>query len=55
MAAFRIFRHAELVSASISPIQPKVCGARWTLKQVQGAESGEQQVPTNPILIRLDR
>jgi hypothetical protein len=55
MAAFRLFRHAELVSASISPVQPKVGGVRWTLKQVQGDEGGEQQVPSNPIQIRLDR
>ena len=31
-------RHAELVSASISPRRAKACGARWTLKQVQGDE-----------------
>ena len=30
------FRHAELVSASISRHGASVCGARWTLKQVQG-------------------
>jgi assimilatory nitrate reductase catalytic subunit len=29
-------RHAELVSASISPNQPKSKKAEWTLKQVQG-------------------
>ncbi len=29
-------RHAELVSASISPLRALACGARWTLKQVQG-------------------
>src|SRR5690606_26331182 len=31
-------RHAELVSASISPLAPWVRVARWTLKQVQGDE-----------------
>ena len=31
-------RHAELVSASISPHAPSVREARWTLKRVQGDE-----------------
>jgi len=31
-----IFRHAELVSASIYQQRPSARGAQWTLKQVQG-------------------
>ena len=34
-------RHAELVSASISRHGASACGARWTLKQVQGDDGGE--------------
>jgi len=33
-------RHAELVSASIMPSRPALA-AKWTLKQVQGDEEGE--------------
>lgn len=33
---FRISRHAELVSASISQPRPKFGEAKWTLKRVQG-------------------
>jgi hypothetical protein len=33
-----VLRHAELVSASIVPIEPSVQGEEWTLKQVQGDE-----------------
>ena len=29
-------RHAELDSASIVKLRPKLCEAKWTLKQVQG-------------------
>ena len=34
------FRHAELVSASIFSHRATACGARWTLKRVQGDEGG---------------
>jgi hypothetical protein len=29
-------RHAELVSASIHQLRPRVSAAKWTLKHVQG-------------------
>ena len=33
---FTAHRHAELVSASIAPHNPKLSADKWTLKQVQG-------------------
>ena len=41
MSCQRKVRHAELVSASISPHRASACAAGWTLKQVQGDEAGE--------------
>ena len=41
-STFTDIRHAELVSASISPQGPSACGARWTLKQVQGDDARER-------------
>ena len=33
--------HAKLALASISHSRASACGARWTLKQVQGDDDGE--------------
>jgi hypothetical protein len=35
-----LIRHAELVSASITPNKPLPCAEKWTLKQVQGDDAG---------------
>src|SRR5512139_3826499 len=43
-SAPKLIRHAELVSASISPLAPPVRAARWTLKQVQGDEFGGRRL-----------
>ena len=41
-------RHPELVSGSISPLNPLVCVTRWMLKQVQ-----HDAVWSNPLIRRL--
>jgi cysteinyl-tRNA synthetase len=46
-------RHAELVSASITPNEPPVEAEKWTLKQVQGDEIFAD-VPSRDVVALLD-
>jgi formate dehydrogenase iron-sulfur subunit len=50
-----LHRHAELVSASISPIKPAVETEEWTLKQVQGDDRCIGRIADHPFIAGQQR